>query len=70
MGAALGLMSDRSCAVFKMSLMSLNEGATNLRDEMARAASCTRKASSNARGVKKVEMVGTSILSLDLEFVL
>lgn len=46
--------------------MSLKEGATNRREEIARIESWCLKASSSANGVKKVEMVGTSILSLDL----
>lgn len=48
--------------------MSLNEGATNRREEIARLWSCDLNASSRASGVKKVDIVGTSMPSLDLGF--
>ncbi len=46
--------------------MSLNEGATKRREEIARRWSWDLNASSRASGVKKVDIVGTSMLSLDL----
>ena len=48
--------------------MSLKDGATNRREDIALRWSCDRNASSSASGVKKVDIVGTSILSLDLGF--
>lgn len=56
--------------MFRISRMSLKEGATNLREEMVRAASCRTKASSSARGVKKVDILGTSMLNFERDLVL
>lgn len=61
----LGWIIAKIWAVFKIKRISLNDGATNRRDEMARIASWCLNESSRASGVKKVEIVGTSILSFD-----
>lgn len=56
---------DMTWAVLSMRRMSLNEGGTKRREEIARWRSCDLNASSSASGVKKVEMVGTSIFNFD-----
>ena len=48
--------------------MSLNDGATKRRHEMARTESWYLNASSRGKGVKNAEIVGTSMLSFDLGF--
>ena len=63
--AYVGVMRDMIWAVLRMRRMSLNDGGTNLREEIALRASSCLNADSNARGVKKVEMLGTSMDSLD-----
>jgi hypothetical protein len=48
--------------------MSLKDGGTKRREEIARIASWCRKAASRARGVKNMPIVGTSILSFERRF--
>jgi hypothetical protein len=48
-----------------MSRISLNEGGTKRRVEMARFESWYWNASSSANGVKKLDMVGTSIANFE-----
>jgi hypothetical protein len=56
------------CAVFRMSRMSLKDGGTKRREEIARIASWWRKAASRARGVKNMPIVGTSMLNFERGF--
>jgi len=55
-------------AVLRIRRMSLKDGGTKRREEIARIASWWRKAASRARGVKNMPIVGTSILSLERRF--
>ena len=60
-----GRMREMICEVLRIWRMSLKDGATKRRDEMARMASWWRKASSRASGVKNMPTVGTSMLNFE-----
>jgi hypothetical protein len=59
------VVSDIICAVLRISRISLNDGATNLRHEIARRESWATKAASRKSGVKKVPTEGTRKRSLE-----